>query len=178
MGGGGGWGGGWGGWGGGVWLGFFFNDTATTEIYTLSLHDALPISGVVLSTVHSAKGLEWNNVFIIALSDGSLPVSYVLEDDEGLEEECRLLYVAITRAKTNLYLTMHNESRNNGMYAFNKLCRFLNIKSVLKKIDVNHNFEEEDSFDYNQDRQSSNPFYTKSSLYRKIKDNFFEEEYI
>ncbi len=135
-------------------------------------------AGVVLSTVHSAKGLEWNNVFIIALSDGSLPVSYVLEDDEGLEEECRLLYVAITRAKTNLYLTMHNESRNNGMYAFNKLCRFLNIKSVLKKIDVNHNFEEEDSFDYNQDRQSSNPFYTKSSLYRKIKDNFFEEEYI
>ena len=132
-------------------------------------------AGVVLSTVHSAKGLEWNNVFIIALCDGSFPVSYALEDDEGLEEECRLLYVAITRAKTNLYLTMHNEARNSGMYSFNKLCRFLNVKSVLKKIDVNHNFEEEDSFEYNQDRQSNNPFYTKSSLYKKVKDSFSPE---
>ncbi|SHF83830.1 DNA helicase-2 / ATP-dependent DNA helicase PcrA [Desulfacinum infernum DSM 9756] len=59
---------------------------------------------VVLSTIHSAKGLEWETVFIIYLVDGHLPSSYALNDDDGIEEERRLFYVAATRAKRHLYL--------------------------------------------------------------------------
>jgi DNA helicase-2/ATP-dependent DNA helicase PcrA len=59
---------------------------------------------VVLSTIHSAKGLEWDTVFIIYLVDGHLPSSYALNDEDGIEEERRLFYVAATRAKRHLYL--------------------------------------------------------------------------
>ncbi len=66
---------------------------------------------VTLSSVHQAKGLEWRACFVIWLADGMLPNSRVLEEDrendreDGLEEERRLFYVAITRAKDELYLT-------------------------------------------------------------------------
>ena len=55
-----------------------------------------------LSTIHSAKGLEWHTVFVIWVVDGKFPSSYTMHDDEELEEERRLLYVAVTRAKQNL----------------------------------------------------------------------------
>jgi ATP-dependent DNA helicase UvrD/PcrA len=60
---------------------------------------------LVLSTIHSAKGLEWRSVFVIWLVDGRFPSSYSFTSDEELEEERRLLYVAVTRAKQHLYLT-------------------------------------------------------------------------
>ncbi len=60
---------------------------------------------LVLSTIHSAKGLEWRCVFVIWLVDGRFPSSYSLLTEEELEEERRLLYVAVTRAKQLLYLT-------------------------------------------------------------------------
>ena len=60
---------------------------------------------LVLSTIHSAKGLEWRCVFVIWLVDGRFPSSYAFTTDEDLEEERRLLYVAVTRAKQSLYLT-------------------------------------------------------------------------
>lgn len=60
---------------------------------------------LVLSTIHSAKGLEWRCVFVIWLVDGRFPSSYAFTTDEDLEEERRLLYVAVTRAKRSLYLT-------------------------------------------------------------------------
>ncbi len=60
--------------------------------------------GLVLSTVHQAKGLEWKNVFLISLREGDFP--HEKSTEEGLmEEERRLFYVAITRCKENLYLT-------------------------------------------------------------------------
>lgn len=59
---------------------------------------------LVLSTIHSAKGLEWHAVFIIWLLDGKFPSAYSFDSDEDLEEERRLLYVAATRAKRNLYM--------------------------------------------------------------------------
>jgi DNA helicase-2/ATP-dependent DNA helicase PcrA len=62
---------------------------------------------VVLSSVHQAKGLEWRVVFVISLTDGMFPNGRVLDADDEymLEEERRLFYVAITRAKDELYLT-------------------------------------------------------------------------
>lgn len=58
---------------------------------------------LTLSTVHSAKGLEWHTVFVIWLADGKFPSARAQREDE-IEEERRLLYVAVTRAKRHLYL--------------------------------------------------------------------------
>jgi DNA helicase-2/ATP-dependent DNA helicase PcrA len=58
-----------------------------------------------LSTIHQAKGLEFDVVFIIMLCDGLFPSEWSLEVDEGEEEERRLFYVAITRARNELYLS-------------------------------------------------------------------------
>jgi DNA helicase-2/ATP-dependent DNA helicase PcrA len=60
---------------------------------------------LVLSTIHSAKGLEWQCVFVIWVVDGKFPSLYSFVTDEELEEERRLFYVAVTRAKRYLYLT-------------------------------------------------------------------------
>jgi DNA helicase-2/ATP-dependent DNA helicase PcrA len=60
---------------------------------------------LVLSTIHSAKGLEFHTVFVIQALDGIIPSSYSLGDAEGLDEELRLLYVAATRAETNLLVS-------------------------------------------------------------------------
>jgi DNA helicase-2/ATP-dependent DNA helicase PcrA len=60
---------------------------------------------LVLSTIHSAKGLEWHSVFIIWALEGRFPSFYNISSDEELEEERRLLYVAATRAKENLFIT-------------------------------------------------------------------------
>lgn len=60
---------------------------------------------VTLSTIHSAKGLEWNTVFLIWVNEGRIPSARSAESEATLEEERRLLYVACTRAKERLYLT-------------------------------------------------------------------------
>jgi len=60
---------------------------------------------LILSTIHSAKGLEFDSVFIIQALEGSLPSAYSLDDDDAVDEELRLFYVAITRAKRNLFIS-------------------------------------------------------------------------
>jgi len=60
---------------------------------------------LILSTIHSAKGLEWHSVFIIWALEGRFPSYYNINTEEELEEERRLLYVAATRAKENLFIT-------------------------------------------------------------------------
>ena len=62
-------------------------------------------NAVVLSSIHSAKGLEWSHVFLPRLREGVLPITYSLESEKLLEEERRLFYVAVTRAKDGLYLS-------------------------------------------------------------------------
>lgn len=60
---------------------------------------------IVLTTIHQAKGLEWQAVFILHLSDAYFPNPRALTEDGGLEEERRLFYVAVTRAKEHLFMT-------------------------------------------------------------------------
>ncbi|HEX7168935.1 MAG TPA: 3'-5' exonuclease, partial [Acidimicrobiales bacterium] len=60
---------------------------------------------LILSTIHSAKGSEWNVVYVIHAADGNIPSDMALTGDEGLEEERRLFYVALTRARDHLYVT-------------------------------------------------------------------------
>lgn len=62
------------------------------------------LSAVTLATIHSAKGLEWDSVHLVGLSEGLLPISYA-RDDRAVEEERRLLYVGVTRARRRLALS-------------------------------------------------------------------------
>jgi DNA helicase-2/ATP-dependent DNA helicase PcrA len=81
---------------------------------------------LVLSTIHSAKGLEWQCVFVIWIVDGRFPSVYSFSEDEELEEERRLFYVSVTRAKRHLYLTypINVFDRGSGML-LSKPSRFL-----------------------------------------------------
>lgn len=83
---------------------------------------------ITLSTIHSAKGLEWNSVFVIWALDGKFPTMYATDDDDELEEERRLMYVACTRAKENLYVTypMNVYDRESGRI-FTKPSRFIEV---------------------------------------------------
>jgi DNA helicase-2/ATP-dependent DNA helicase PcrA len=101
-------------------------------------HDTIWERPLILSTIHSSKGLEWRNVFLIGAIDGVLPSSYTTHDDEGLEEEQRLLYVAVTRAKERLYILVHHEGRNNGIHTFNRLSRFVDAGNVRACLDEKH----------------------------------------
>jgi len=85
-----------------------------------------PEDGMVsLSTIHQAKGLEWRAVFIIHLAEGSLPHRMCMEDPEQMEEERRLFYVALTRAKDMLFLCYPQKSDLSDYLALNRPSRFL-----------------------------------------------------
>ncbi len=87
---------------------------------------------LVLSTIHSAKGLEWEHVFIIQCLDGIIPSAYSVDDEEQLDEELRLFYVATTRAKAMLYYSYPALSSSvHGDY-FTNPSRFLeNIEELF-----------------------------------------------
>ena len=80
---------------------------------------------VTLMTLHSAKGLEFDNVFIPGLEEGIFPSARSMEEDNRLEEERRLMYVGITRARRRLYLTRASERMLYNQYSHNPPSRFL-----------------------------------------------------
>jgi DNA helicase-2/ATP-dependent DNA helicase PcrA len=79
---------------------------------------------VQLMTVHSAKGLEFDAVFITGLEEGLFPHENSLSDSDGLEEERRLMYVAITRARQRLYLCFSQTRMLHGQTRYNVKSRF------------------------------------------------------
>ncbi len=85
--------------------------------------NAPDINGVTLASLHAAKGLEWDVVFLAGLTDGTLPIQHADTADE-IEEERRLLYVGVTRARTRLTLSWAR-SRHEGGKAHRKRSRFL-----------------------------------------------------
>ncbi|WP_153531444.1 ATP-dependent DNA helicase UvrD2 [Actinomadura macrotermitis] len=84
---------------------------------------APPLEGVTLASLHSAKGLEWDAVFLVGLVEGTLPIIYA-ETAEQVEEERRLLYVGITRARVHLSLSWAL-ARTPGGARFRRPSRFL-----------------------------------------------------
>ncbi|MFJ3169528.1 ATP-dependent DNA helicase UvrD2 [Streptomyces roseus] len=82
------------------------------------------VQGVTLASLHAAKGLEWDAVFLAGLTDGMLPITYA-KTDEQVEEERRLLYVGVTRARLHLTLSWAL-SRSPGGRASRRPSRFLN----------------------------------------------------
>ncbi|WP_163716492.1 ATP-dependent DNA helicase UvrD2 [Mycobacterium timonense] len=86
------------------------------------------VQGVALASLHAAKGLEWDAVFLVGLADGTLPISHALAhgaESEAVEEERRLLYVGITRARMHLALSWAL-ARSPGGRQGRKPSRFLN----------------------------------------------------
>jgi DNA helicase-2/ATP-dependent DNA helicase PcrA len=81
--------------------------------------------GVTLLTVHAAKGLEWPVVAVAGLEDGLFPLSRALETPEGAEEERRLAYVAVTRARDRVYLLWARMRRRGGQLMPGMASRFL-----------------------------------------------------
>ncbi|MDF2806988.1 MAG: ATP-dependent helicase, partial [Cellulosimicrobium sp.] len=81
------------------------------------------VEGVTLASLHAAKGLEWDAVFLAGMSEGLMPIS-LAETDEAVAEERRLLYVGITRAREHLELSFAR-SRNPGGRATRRRTRFL-----------------------------------------------------
>ena len=80
---------------------------------------------VQLMTVHSAKGLEFDAVFMTGLEEGLFPHENSISADDGLEEERRLMYVAITRARQRLYLSFSQTRMLHGQTRYNMKSRFL-----------------------------------------------------
>ena len=85
---------------------------------------------LVLSTIHSAKGGEWDAVFVIHAADGNIPSDMALGEQGGLEEERRLLYVALTRARHHLHVTFpqrfyHRRFGADDRHSYAPMSRFL-----------------------------------------------------
>ncbi len=89
-----------------------------------------------LMTVHSAKGLEFHTVFISGLEEGLFPHENSLNEEGGLEEERRLLYVAMTRARRRLYLSQAQTRMLHGQTRYNVASRFLDEvpQELLKRL--------------------------------------------
>jgi DNA helicase-2/ATP-dependent DNA helicase PcrA len=120
----------------------FLTDLVLEPIYSSEVEGERKEEILTLSTIHSAKGLEWHTVFVLSVIEGRFPSSYSLLNPEELEEERRLFYVAITRAKERLYLIapltiyVPGEGRT-----FAKLSRFL--QEVPKGLYVEYGKQEE-----------------------------------
>ncbi|MGQ0649632.1 MAG: ATP-dependent helicase [Gemmatimonadaceae bacterium] len=94
---------------------------------------------LVLSTVHSAKGKEWDAVFLIWAVDGWFPMSRSVGNDDELEEERRLMYVAMTRARNHLAVTypLHSYSSRRGSdYSIDQLSRFIDreVRAQMERV--------------------------------------------
>ena len=96
---------------------------------------------LILSTVHSAKGMEWDTVYLLNVVDGSFPSEFATGKAELIEEERRLLYVAMTRAQNDLYLVaplkfhLTNQPKHADAHVYGGRSRFMTEK-VLKCFDA------------------------------------------
>ena len=105
---------------------------------------------VTLMTLHSAKGLEYQTVFLVGMEDGIFPGIRSIDNPEDIEEERRLFYVGITRARCNLYLTFAKKRTIFGSTSYNPPSRF--IKEIPEDIldgyeEAMNSKEEENEFE-------------------------------
>jgi DNA helicase-2/ATP-dependent DNA helicase PcrA len=94
---------------------------------------------LILSTVHSAKGKEWDAVFIIWAVDGWFPMARAVGDDDEIEEERRLMYVAMTRARDHLAVTYPlnaYSTRRGADYTIDQLSRFIDtgVRDTMQRV--------------------------------------------
>ncbi len=96
---------------------------------------------LVLSTAHSAKGKEWDAVFLVWAADGWFPTTRSLNDEEGLDEERRLMYVALTRARRHLAVSYPLQvygagPRRGASYSIDQLSRFIDpdVRGLMQRV--------------------------------------------
>tara|TARA_B100000700_G_scaffold325085_1_gene432883 strand:+ start:113 stop:2134 length:2022 start_codon:yes stop_codon:yes gene_type:complete len=91
---------------------------------------------ITLTTIHQAKGLEWNTVFLIGLTEGLFPHQRSLDTEEQIEEERRLFYVAMTRAKKNLFITapVVSSSYSGGISQRSRFIKELPENTITTKV--------------------------------------------
>jgi len=89
-------------------------------------------NSVSVSTVHASKGLEFDYVFVVGAEEGSFPLNRALENDDELEEERRLMYVAVTRARKKLYITRAKSRFLYGKRSYTAESRFLREMELSK----------------------------------------------
>ncbi len=118
--------------------------------------------GVVLMTIHSAKGLEFDRVFLVGMEEGVFPSSMSIGDSAELQEERRLAYVGVTRAKKKLYITSCASRMMYGRTQRNMSSRFVREipESLKEKIDKTHSYSE--SFDGGYREFNDFPSYNSS----------------
>ena len=109
---------------------------------------------LTLTTIHQAKGLEWNVVIVIGLTEGLFPHQRSLETEEQIEEERRLFYVAMTRAKRHLHITapVFSSGYSGGI---SKRSRFIN---ELSEETINTEIHTRDEYSYGS-RRGQTQFY-------------------
>jgi DNA helicase II / ATP-dependent DNA helicase PcrA len=106
----------------------------------LSGRPSLDEDHLVLSTIHSAKGMEWDTVYVLNVVDGSFPSEFATGKPELIDEERRLLYVALTRAQNELLLVaplkfhLTHQSRHGDAHVYGARSRFVTEK-VMKTLD-------------------------------------------
>ena len=122
-------------------------------------------NGVVIATVHGAKGLEFDTVFVIGLEEKIFPISRDNNDD--IEEERRLMYVAITRAKKDLYLTSSDLRFMYGKREYSVKSRFLRELDLVVDRQIKHNnfsYNNQNRFNsYSKNNYSNNQNYSNFS---------------
>ena len=122
---------------------------------------------VVMMTLHSAKGLEFPVVFMVGMEDGVFPsyISISSEDESELEEERRLCYVGITRARTNLFLTSAKQRMVRGEIHYNRVSRFVD--------DIPEEFmAENERAKIPQKEKKDLPETKAHAAYRQMRENF------
>lgn len=146
------------------------------HVENLNVKNQNESNAVKLMTIHSSKGLEFNNVFIVGMEEGQIP-KIINGSEEKIEEERRLFYVALTRSKKRIYLSMSKEKIINNKVIINKESRFINEipinlindKKVIKnKTKTNVKSFDSDIFD-KKEKINKNIF--------KIGDRVFHEYY-
>ena len=88
---------------------------------------------VTVSTIHSAKGLEWSRVFLTNVTEGSIPHRFSCGSESEIQEELRLLYVACTRARDHLTLCVHAMEQNEGNTRRVSPSRFLTQIGIIEE---------------------------------------------
>lgn len=122
---------------------------------------------VVMMTLHSAKGLEFPVVFMVGMEDGMFPsyMSISSEDPADLEEECRLCYVGITRAKETLILTSARQRMVRGEIHYNRVSRF--IEDIPKEV-----LAENETANVQPKEKKERPETKAHAAYRQMRETF------
>ena len=107
------------------------HEVVATLNHRSEFNDAPQVNGVTLASLHAAKGLEWDAVFLCGLNEGLMPITFATTPDE-VDEERRLLYVGITRARKYLWLTW-TMTRTVGGRGQRKRSRFLDDIDPAKR---------------------------------------------